>query len=386
MEWRILQMDTEEFDRTAGRLRESMPAGRYGVTSEQLASLRAIPHVTRRPPLNSKVQRQVVGLFAICALVISCVVVGMQFRPSYTAQARGTGFPSVRFITATGGVTPLGGTTPPRARATYVVASTHPPSDKSGMAASYVLYWNRTTVSSAELLKEAIATFGVSDITISQCSTVPTSPAVRLQYPRIDLCMNQGVLDWTYLHQKTTLLKQQIPTRTGDRLLRESRRFLGVLGIRYLGSPELSSGGFSVHIRFPLQISGGTVGPFWLFAFDSTGTLLAASGILALPAASNPKPTISARSALGVFSAALNCGSSSFISVNQGGHIHVTVSSIASGYGAFISPVRHTEVLPVWVISGVATSGDTSEPIRAEVIALSSQYGGSSSCSKLRGD
>src|ERR1035441_4377238 len=124
MEWRILQMDTEEFDRTAGRLRESMPAGRYGVTSEQLASLRAIPHVTRRPPLNSKVQRQVVGLvaicalvifwggvakqfpagraiphvtrrpplnskvqrqvvglFAICALVIPCVVVGMQFRP-----------------------------------------------------------------------------------------------------------------------------------------------------------------------------------------------------------------------------------------------------------------------------------------------------------------
>src|ERR1035441_7176710 len=76
-EWRILQMDTEEFDRTAGRLRESMPAGRYGVTSEQLASLRAIPHVTRRPPLNSKVQRQVVGLFAICALVISCVVVGI---------------------------------------------------------------------------------------------------------------------------------------------------------------------------------------------------------------------------------------------------------------------------------------------------------------------
>jgi hypothetical protein len=158
------------------------------------------------------------------------------------------------------------------------------------------------------------------------------------------------------------------------------------LGIRYLGSPELSSGGFGVHIRFPLQISGGTVGPFWFFAFDTAGTLQAASGILALPAASNPKATISARSALGVFSSALNCGSSSFISVNQGGHIHVTVSAIASGYGAFISPVRHTEVLPVWVISGVATSGDTSEPIRAEVIALGSQYGGSLSCSNLRGD
>jgi len=213
--------------------------------------------------------------------------------------------------------------------------------------------------------------FGVS----GALRQLTTSAAWQLSSPGARVTFaSQGLWTWGYVNTSTSATNSVVETVPVHELVLKATQLVSGLHYGYqLGIPAVTTGsvagsgpsnsaqGFvSIHLRFPVVVSGTTTGLVSDFTFSTSGTLLSAHGPAFFVASSYPYPLLSPLAGVARLNAQRNEPvSSAGPSTNSPTLVQVTISNALIALGAYRLSDGTLWLVPVYSFTGMVNAKST---------------------------